>query len=81
MLYKKGDKVIPIRKTVGVSFEKWSKGRDGLGTKMQGYTNVTVCDAQQQVYCCYHNPELLFISNSGNYFKEEDLIPYKVNEI
>lgn len=33
MLYKKGDKVIPVRKTVGVSFEKWSKGRDGLGTK------------------------------------------------
>ena len=50
MLYKKGDKVNPIRKTAGVSFDEWSKGRDGLGTKMQGYTNVTVCDAQQQVY-------------------------------
>lgn len=80
MLYKKGDKVIPIGKTSGVSFDEWSKGRDGLGTKVQGYTKVTSCDSEQ-LYCCYHKPELLFISNSGNYFREEDLIPYKVNKI
>lgn len=80
MLYKKGDKVIPIGKTYGASFDEWSKGRDGLGTKMQGYTNVTFYEGEQ-LYCCYHKPELLFNSRTGNYFREEDLIPYKVNKI
>ncbi len=75
MKYKKGDKVVPISKSVWDSLEESFHWKEAKKIN-QGYLYINGFDKQENAYECVHES-----NNYGDFFLESDLIPYVDTEL